>query len=424
MVWSRVGGEGLQVIDPQFNIQYFDTGRGTGRVEFEEAFIDDGVSQHRLTGTKFTWGTYVGGIIEDARYYNDSGQVVAASIELKSDGSILSLFHRPGWIVDRSVLALVYIFEEDGVVALERAVYYEQGGLRGDRSRNDAILMGGVATWLREDLPDALAPYSEWGFWETCYTTPAQMVADAMDAGKAALENTNPTYRIVDSDSVREVFGMQTGMSMYTKGLNEFGRLRFEYSQNLGTQPNVVSQLRGLTHVHWDMENNIEDLHLLILAPFMSPTPAALYIFTTSPEFVAEIRSMEEGTWPQLYTELYHREEVLMAVLITGGSRNQTASVTGGDGSVTLGEIGGLRYDLFQEVSYHDVEMVRNYLSLLGKYGLYSLGMGYPQTSSGLYYYTAILSLTQGVEEGVESPINNVLILDRLDIVNFSQVFE
>ncbi len=413
----------IQVYSNEFEVQYSQS--DTAGASADEKIT---LTQRDREGlmSEIGWGAWEGSFIKTTEYYDFRGNLMGGLVTMSVDNaSIFAWFKgRIDYTYDRSRLFLIYLPNPEGGPAQLRTIMYtERWG-----ANNKAILaLGQTALWRN---PSFIPPqYQTWGFWETATgKRPFDMVTGALDATKAALnQNQVPDELIQDHDGAREfVLGRQTGFTIYQAG-KPAGSIDLSYNNTFGRMPNTEAIARGsLSRIDWNL--NGRAYSMLALTPQLSISPTTIYIFCDDPAACDSIATMQQNTWPDLYSQLRQGiPGVILAIHAIGEIREKTDTVSSGDSSstVTIGAGGGIRYTTFGDPSATNIAVANNLLNYLGWGGIRALGLHYPTSAnsgSGLNYYMKMLTIVTADDERALARWGYGV--EQLDLVGFPRPME
>jgi hypothetical protein len=388
--------EQVSLQSPFVSVEFGQTGSFAGGIKLEEICLKNEDVCATMLATK--WGDWLEAEIDRAEAYDSQGRLIGGWIEEKVDeASILQ------WLggcmectIERSRLIFEYVSPEPGATPrLERIYYFEEWGL----SSKYPAAFGTAHTW---DDPAGLFPdHNLWGYWEST-RTPFQTVVGSLERAEDVLRQRTPALQVVDHDSVgREFLGRQTGFDIIRDG-EQTGRVDLTYRNTWGQMPNTEIIGKGaLSRVEWIEGDSYYAMS--VLSPALSPEPTSLYLFCESRE-CADYVEINQQDWPLLYEQIRQGqiEDLSFAVYAIGhiGSIDRMTD----EGSVHVGEGGGVHYSILGNPSWEEVDEAYDHLSLLGLNGVKAMGLYYatwPGSGTGLEYYLAIIRLATASEDRV-----------------------
>jgi hypothetical protein len=382
-----------RLISSSFSDEYSENGSGVGKITSEKiTLLPDNVS---AITNRVKWGDWEGGTVTKSAYNDRNGKLLGGMLELEVEGSLLPLFLGKGrYVVDRSVISLVYARQEDSGQPLLRQVKYQEYWGPG----TDKVAMGASVTW--NDV-STMSEYRQWAFWEAGQN-PFALATQALDKARAVYKSAPPDLVAYDEDSYLEFLGRQTGLHLYEKG-TPVGTINLEYSNLFGPQPNTSGIGAGaLSRVDWVVKD--KTYTLLVLAPKFDRQKTCLYVWLDDPSLADTYMGM---SWPTLYPVLRQNPAgVLLSVYAIGDVKNETASGSGSvktdEGSksvsvnVTIGRQGGLQWVVLGDPDYQDVLTVHRLMNLGGEGFMNSVGWGFPYaegSGSGINFYLSLLRI-------------------------------
>ncbi|GIK84159.1 MAG: hypothetical protein BroJett025_07810 [Patescibacteria group bacterium] len=421
---AGLGSQTSKMLSPFFELNYEETQGGAGGVASERLWhlpTDKvGVMQ------QVTWGDYLGGSLEVVEYYDANHCLVQGMVILEVKDVTLWqwLFRGVARTFDRGEVALVYEVTEPCASTLYLTDI--QYGERWGTSAENILAMGATAVW--ENPMTVIAPeFHEWGFWETS-RTPFDTVAVGLDSIRNTLQTgaETPDLFIVDTDSIKEIIGRQTGFHIFRSGV-EIGTVQLTYRHTLGRGPNTnligTGSLSRLEYVFSDGRYYA----WVFLTPQVSPEPSSLVLLVDSPETADAIE--QSDNWVGLYPQIRNGQQpgVLLAVHLLGDLRKDTApysaNVSGGEGgsvsgTIDVGTSGGIKYAVIGTPDHANVALAMSLLNGLGKSGLEAVGLYFPYkpgSGNGLHYYMSTLLIATAPEELLlDLPGLDIGVIDRV----------
>jgi hypothetical protein len=408
----------MNITSPVIDVIYRENGDGVGGTATEIITLPNG-SKGTMLSVK--WGSWDKASLQLVNYYDIDGLLVSGMVEARFDELSLFQLVTDSWAytLDRSSVMLIYEkgpLEES--LVLKQLQYAEKWG-----PKSKELAYGGYAVWTSrfdELLPSS---YQKWGFWEK-NGTPADQVKTVLESAmEAANRGIQPEFKAVDEDSGREVIGRQTGLKFYTSGIYA-GRCDFTYKNTWGRQPNTMLIGSGaLSRIGCHINN--QSYFIVVLSPKISPTGSALYVFTTSEETADRLETQyNSDNASRLYDPLRRGEyeDVFLVTYGIGdiGEMNQSTE----DGSVYIGDSGGVQWRTLGPVNYDSIVLASNLLALLGP-AQYQTGLYYayePGSGSGLSYYLASLRIMYAPKKTVFRIYGqDVGVLDRVLVPDLEQ---
>lgn len=410
-----VQGTEQAVIDSSFfGVSYHESGADVGKTS-SEVFRN---YQTGEVGTAYevTLGDWREGVMRYTFSKDPNGCLIEGRVFARIDGaSILQwAFGDIDRTLDRSTIVFQYVaLEPCATPTLVAVLYQEQWSLGG----KDPLAMGAYSVW--NTGLDALFPgYTEFGFWENT-ASPYSQVDDMLEAAEAALKTQKPDFQAVDRDSVKEIIGRQTGLTLYRDGA-EWGKIAFSYKNNLGAMPNTKGIGKGaLSQVTWQAGD--KDYYLMVLSPALAVSPTSLFVFTDSSVAVDQINQLKsQGEWPLIYSMIRNHELPgdTFGIYESGFIGDLTVVVPDANDypqTKDIGDGGGIFYSTIG-ADQQKIQTAYQWLSLLGPGGTKATGFYYasePGSGNGIVYYLASLLISQG-ENSLYRYGQDVGLLDRV----------
>ncbi len=400
--------EQVSLQSPFAEVKFGQTGSFAGGIKLEEICL----KQRDLCATMLatTWGSWQNATIERAEAFNPEGQLLGAWIEesLPQASLLQWLSGCASCTITRSKLIFEYISPEPGATPrLENVYYFEEWGL----DNNNPMAFGTAHVWA--DPSDLFPEQALWGFWEA-KVSPFQQVITALERAEKVLKNRAPNLQVLDADSAgRELIGRQTGLTIKRNG-EEAGSVVLSYANGWGQMPNTNLIGKGaLSKIEWFLGEQY--YAMLVLSPVLSPEPTSLYVFCQTGDCVETVTRQQEE-WPMLYEQIREKEIPGLDYAVYAIGHIGSISKSTGEGTVHIGEGGGVHYGIIGDPTLAQVVRTTKHLSLLGLNGVKAMGLYYatwPGSGSGLEYYLDIVRLAMD-KKSLQSYGVDVGILDRV----------
>lgn len=382
----KVGDTQMTDLDsPLIAVTYHETHKGPGGVR-KETFL---IKQSDVDGIMLTsiWGDIAEGEVRVTSSYDPDGNIVEGRVTLKLNKASLFQWFKGclSCTLNQGRLIISYISPTPGADPIIDSVYYmEETGT----SSSSVLAMGAAAKWT--NVSDLFPQYLQWGFWETYKST--DMVISALYAARDALQNVPPTIKVVDEDGTKEIIGRQTGLKIYTNG-NFAGTIVFTYKNGLGHMPNTELIGKGsLSRIQFNFGDVCQTIS--VIDPPVGKSFSTLFVFADcsaadqieNTDAITLYELIRSGANSSIHFGIYSNGYV--------GDVNQPTS----DGSVKVGEGGGVFYTLLGEPSLSDLINARNLISMMGRGGVDASGFGYATetlSGNGIEYFLGTMILSQ-----------------------------
>jgi len=388
LITSTIGDTMIsQLQSPLISVGYGETHDGPGAVAQETITVLDSDISGVMVET--TWGSLGKGEVKLTEAYDPQGYLIEGRISMKLDGDSIFQWMKgcfSNCILNRSRVIIGFIAPTPGEIPVLSYVLYTESW--GTTSRN-ILAMGTAARW--NDAQEIFPEYAQWGFWETYDST--DLVIEALRAADDRLLTVSPSIKVVDTDSVSEIIGRQTGLQVYVDGTYS-GTISVVYRNNFGHMPNTEFIGKGsLSLLTFNFNGICEEIS--VISPEVPTSFSSLFVFGSCG--VAD--RIKGKTALSLYQPIRDNmiEGVRFAIYANGYVGEVTQATS--EEPITVGEGGGVFYSVIGEPTLEELIYARNLLSMMGRGGVDAIGFGYAtetMSGNGIEYYlgTLILALT------------------------------